>query len=124
MRQAEQDLISAQNACRSGNFEWACFQAQQSAEKSLKALLYARGFRRILTHSVYELIREVSVFDPSLLDLRGGAKVLDSAYIMARSPDSIAGSLIPAEYYDEEDARECIGYADSICSAARQALSG
>ncbi len=114
MRQAERDLISAQNACRSGNFEWACLQTQQSAKESL---LYARDFRRILTHS--ELIREVSAFDPSPLDLRGGAKALDSACIMARSPDS----LIPAGYYDKEDARECIGYADSICSAARQALS-
>jgi len=47
LRQGERVLLGARNSCRSGNFEWACFQAQQSAEKSLKALLYARGFRRI-----------------------------------------------------------------------------
>ncbi|MFY1642671.1 HEPN domain-containing protein [Methanoculleus bourgensis] len=57
LRQGERDLVSARNSCRSGDFEWACFQAQQSAQK---ALLYAQGFRRILTHSVYELIREVA----------------------------------------------------------------
>ncbi len=124
MRQGERDLISARNSCRTGDFEWACFQAQQSAEKTLKALLYARGYRRILTHSVYELIREVSVFEPSFQELRSGAKALDSAYIMARYPDSIVGNLTPSEYYDREDAEECIEYADSICSAARQALSG
>ena len=124
LRQGERDLLGARNSCRSGNFEWACFQAQQSAEKSLKALLYARGFRRILTHSVYELIREVGQFEPSFLELKGGAKALDSAYIMARYPDSIVGNLTPSEYYDREDAGECIGYADSICNAARQALAG
>ena len=124
LRQGERDLVSARNSCRSGDFEWACFQAQQSAEKVLKALLYARGFRRILTHSVYELIREISAFEPSFLELKGGAKALDSAYITTRYPDSIAGNLTPSEYYDREDAGECIEYADSICSAARQALFG
>lgn len=123
LRQGERDLISAQNSCRSGDFEWACFQAQQSAEKVLKALLYARGFRKILTHSVYELIREVGAFEPSFMELKAGAKVLDSAYITTRYPDSIAGNLTPSEYYDKEDAEECIEYADSICTAARQALS-
>src|SRR5690606_7305862 len=57
LRQGERDLVSARNSCRSGDFEWACFPAQQSAQK---ALLYAQGFRRNLTHSVYELIREVA----------------------------------------------------------------
>ncbi|WP_292489827.1 HEPN domain-containing protein [Methanoculleus sp. 10] len=82
LRQGERDLVSARNSCRSGDFEWACIQAQQSAEKALKALLYARGFRRILTHSVSELIREAGVSEPSFLALKNEAKVLDSAYIM------------------------------------------
>ena len=98
LRQGERDLISARDSCRSGNFEWACFQAQQGAEKALKALLHARGYRRILTHSVYELIREVGEFGPSFLDQKAGAKALDSAYVMARYPDSIVGSLTPSEY--------------------------
>ncbi|MGB4051618.1 MAG: HEPN domain-containing protein [Methanoculleus bourgensis] len=68
--------------------------------------------------------REVGAFEPSLLELKGGAKVLDSAYITTRYPGSIAGNLTPSEYYDREDAGECIEYADSICSAARQALFG
>ena len=81
----------------------------------------ARGYRKILTHSVYELIREVGQFEPSFLELKAGAKALDSAYIMARYPDSIVGNLTPS--YNREDAGKCIGDADSICSAARQALS-
>ena len=98
------------------------FRRSRARELALKALLYAQRFRRILTHSVYELIREVGAFEPSFLELKGGAKALDSAYIMARDPNSIVGNLTPSEYYDKEDAGECIEYADSICSAARQAL--
>jgi len=124
LRQGERDLVSARNSCRSGDFEWACFQAQQSAEKTLKALLYARGYRRILTHSVYELIREIGEYEPSFLALKSEAKALDAAYITTRYPDSIVGNLTPSEYYDREDAEECIEHADSICSAAREALAG
>jgi HEPN domain-containing protein len=65
--------------------------------------------------------REVGAFEPSV---PAGAKVLDSAYIMTPYPDSIVGNLTPSEYYDREDTGECIGYADSICSAARRSLSG
>ena len=115
---------SVQEQLPVGEISRACFQAQQSAEKSLKALLYARGYRRILTHSVYELIREIGEYEASFLTLKSKAKALDAAYITTRYPDSIVGNLTPSEYYDREDAEECIEHADSICSAARRALAG
>ena len=70
----------------------------------------------------YGLTREVGAFEPSFQELKSGAKLLDSAYIMARYPDSIVGNLTPP--YAREDAGECIEYADSICTAARRSLSG
>jgi len=63
--------------------------------------------------------REVATFEPSV---PAGAKVLDSAYITTRYPDSIVRNLTPS--YNREDAEECIEHADSICSAARRSLSG
>ena len=30
-----------------------------SAEKALKSFLYLKGFRKILTHSIFELIKEI-----------------------------------------------------------------
>ncbi len=69
----------------------------------------------------YGLTREVGAFEPSV---PAGAKLLDSAYVMTRYPDSIVGNLTPSEYYDREDAGECIEHADSICSAARRTLFG
>ena len=36
-RQGEKDLLSSRNSSGTLDYEWACFQAQQSAEKTLKA---------------------------------------------------------------------------------------
>lgn len=39
MRQARRDLRHARNSLESEDYEWACFAAQQAAEKAVKALL-------------------------------------------------------------------------------------
>jgi len=43
LRQAEADLAHARNAREDEDHEWACFAAQQAAEKALKAVVQARG---------------------------------------------------------------------------------
>jgi len=45
-RQAERDLDQARDSRLSGKHEWACFAAQQSAEKAVKA--FQRGTLRTL----------------------------------------------------------------------------
>jgi HEPN domain-containing protein len=45
-KQAEKDLKAAKNSLQSADYEWACFQAQQAAEKALKSILYAKGSER------------------------------------------------------------------------------
>ena len=44
MVRAATDLRAAENSKRTGSHEWACFQAQQAAEKALKAAWLANGF--------------------------------------------------------------------------------
>ena len=55
--QAEEDLKAAKDSLKSGHYNWACFQAQQSAEKTLKFFLYSQGYTSIITHSIKELVR-------------------------------------------------------------------
>ncbi len=43
MAQAERDLEKAKLDVRSEYWEWACFTAQQVAEKAVKALLMQHG---------------------------------------------------------------------------------
>ncbi|NIA11180.1 MAG: HEPN domain-containing protein [Nitrospiraceae bacterium] len=39
-KQAENDLKASKNSLKSGDYGWACFQTQQSAEKALKLILF------------------------------------------------------------------------------------
>lgn len=53
-RQAGRDLDSARVNAEQGIHEVACFLAQQSAEKALKALLYLQGESPVLGQSLFE----------------------------------------------------------------------
>jgi len=120
IKQAEKDLSSAKNSLSSGDYEWACFQSQQSAEKALKSFLYWKGYRKILTHSIFELIKETGNLEIGFKRFKKKAKVLDSVYISARYPNGIAGDLAPFEYYEKEDAEECIKYAGLILKEVKK----
>ena len=120
LKQAEKDLISAKHSLNSSDYEWACFQSQQSAEKALKSFLYLKGFRKILTHSIFELIKKMGDFEVGFKRFKKEAKVLDSVYIPARYPNGIAGDLVPFEYYEREDAEECINYAGLILEEVKK----
>ncbi len=74
--QALRDLEAARNSLRSGYYEWACFQAQQSAEKAIKALLHALGVHA-WGHSIVELL--------GLLEQR--PSVPEKLLIYGREPD-------------------------------------
>jgi HEPN domain-containing protein len=122
LKQAEKDLNSAKNSLDAGDYEWACFQSQQSAEKALKSVLYSKGFRKILTHSIFELVKEIADFETEFKKFKKEAKVLDSVYIPARYPNGIAGDLAPFEYYEKEDAEECRKYAGLILEGVKKLI--
>jgi predicted nucleotidyltransferase len=79
LRQAQRDISHAQNALEDGDYDWACFAAQQAAEKAVKALL------RFLAadawgHSVSLLLgRLPEPYRPSAAVI-DGAKELDKHY--------------------------------------------
>lgn len=82
LKQAEADFDAAQDSLKSDHFEWACFQAQQAAEKALKVFLYSQGLRALLTHSIAELLVEAQKYGPFAIPKKY-AKTLDS-YIPTR----------------------------------------
>ncbi len=121
-RQAEKDLESAYNSIKNSSYDWACFQSQQAAEKSLKAYLYSKGRRKIITHSILELVLEASKYDNSFKDLKMDSKHLDGVYISSRYPNGVTEDLAPYEYYEEEDASICTKYAESILEKVRKSI--
>ncbi len=50
----------------------------------------------MLTHAVFELVKEVGEFETGFEEFKRAAKVLDSIYIPTRYPSGIAGDLIPS----------------------------
>jgi HEPN domain-containing protein len=122
LKQAEADLAGARVSTQGGRYEWACFQAQQAAEKALKAFLYDRGRTSVWTHSLKELLREAQRIEPTLSSLAEAATYLDQFYLSARYPNSLPGELTPGEYYEEGDARKCLSWCESILSALKNTM--
>lgn len=111
-KQAKYDLDAANSSKINGSYEWACFQAQQSAEKALKSFLFLNRKRNIITHSIRKLIEVCGEFDKEFLNLRK-AKALDQYYIPTRYPFGLPDE-VPHEFYSLEDAELCVKYGQMV----------
>lgn len=121
MRQAEADLALARHALDGMHHEWACFAAQQAAEKALKAVHGGRG-QEAWGHSVTELLASLregaSGVDEAMLD-RGRA--LDKHYIATRYPNGLPAGA-PADYYTRAEAERAITDAEVILAWCEREL--
>ena len=122
LRQSEADLKAAKDSLKDGNYEWGCFQSQQSAEKSLKAYIYNLGYTSITTHSIKMLLRECAKKQKDFLKLKEAARTLDAYYISTRYPNGLDEEIAPVDYYDKEDAERCLSFATSILNTVRKYL--
>lgn len=106
MRQARKDLGHAESALEGGDYEWACFAAQQSAEKAVKALLFARGIT-VWGHAVTFLVAELPPGDRPSEQLLDSARELDTHYITSRYPDAHPAGA-PLDYYTRATAERAV----------------
>ena len=113
-KQAKADIESARDSLKTSHYDWACFQAQQAGEKALKAYLYKKGFRALLTHSVRDLLTECGKFTKSFVNFMDEGRFLDTFYMPSRYPNLLPGKNYPAEFYTKKDADACINFADLI----------
>jgi len=101
--------------------EWACFAAQQAAEKAVKALHLHFG-QEAWGHVVRKLIEELppSVAVPtSLLDK---ARVLDSFYLPTRYANGHPEGS-PFEHYGSLQSEEAIKYAGEVIEFCRSQMA-
>ena len=120
LEQATLDLEAGRKISENGLWWIVCFQAQQAAEKAVKAYLYARGERLVLGHSVAQLIREAAEHDSGFLALAEAGARLDGYYIAPRYPNAIPGG-VPAHVFTEGQAREALELAGQVLSFAKKA---
>lgn len=120
-KQALRDVDDARFASSGKRFNLACFLSQQSAEKALKAYLYAQGAESVWGYSVAELCEDAQRFDADFEELRKKTGPLDRYYIPTRYPNGLPGG-IPADAYQEDDAVKAIDMAREVIEIVRQKM--
>lgn len=118
-RQSEHTRASAERDRTAGDYDWACFKAQQSVEYMAKAVLRGLG-KPAVGHSLVRLLQEaensgIDVGEPLFADARD----LDRHYIPPRYPDAYPEGS-PFEYYDDATAARAIEQADRLISAMQR----
>lgn len=118
MNQARRDLRHAMTAMEAGDHEWACFAAQQAAEKAVKAVYQHLG-AAARGHSVAALLASLPIEVPAgLLDL---ARELDKHYVPARYPDSLPEGA-PHDYYTRSEAARAVEQASAVLEFCERCL--
>lgn len=121
MRQGLRDLEHAADSRAAGRHEWACFAAQQGAEKLVKALHLHLG-QEAWGHVVAKLLRELPDAMPVPEDLIERARVLDNFYIPARYPNSHPEGA-PFEHYGTRQSEEALEHAGAIAAFTRAQMA-
>lgn len=119
LAQAERDLEQSRASQRDGRHEWACFAAQQSAEKAVKALHLHLG-QEAWGHVVARLLRELPVTVNDSLVEKG--KVLDNFYVPTRYANGHPEGS-PFEHYGSIQSDEAIRYAGQIIAFVRAQMA-
>ena len=121
LAQALRDLEQAEDSERGARHEWACFAAQQAAEKAVKALHLHLG-QEAWGHAVARLLEELpdTVGVPRELIEKG--RVLDNFYIPARYPNSHPEGA-PFQHYGALQSAEAIRHAGEIVAFVRSQMA-
>jgi HEPN domain-containing protein len=112
--QAVFDLDEAKGSLERKSFAYACFFAEQAAQKFVKSFLIARGERFVPLHSIRDLLSKAAGYDPSLESLVLDGQKLDRYYLITRYPDALPSPNIPYKSYGREEAAEALGITERI----------
>jgi HEPN domain-containing protein len=115
--QAQEDLDSAKKMLSSKDYEWTCFIAQQSAEKSIKALLEANHVRA-WGHDLLDLLNTLPSTIEVPSNVREGAHRLNLYYSASRYPDAFTNGY-PAQKFSAKQAQQAIEDAEVILDFIR-----
>jgi HEPN domain-containing protein len=121
LEQAQADLKWTRHLYEEGAYYLACFLAQQSAEKALKAFLYAQGEERVTGPSVRSLCSRATAYDASFGDQADEWGILDSYYVPTRYPNGLPDD-IPARVYNQAAARSALTLAEAVVSYVQRRL--
>ncbi len=119
--QSIRDLELARECQETNKHEWACFAAQQAAEKAVKSLhLYfgQKAKRSVISKLLKELLESINL--PK--DLIEKGQILDNYYIPSRYPCSHSEGA-PFQYFGRLHSERAINYAGEIIEFVRSQMA-
>lgn len=119
---AENDLKTAKAALGENVTNNACFHAQQTVEKCLKALLLSEESETPRTHDLLFLLSRARSHKPELLQFDGSVRFLNQFYTPSRYPDAFPGSAQDA-MPTKEDAEKSIKFAEEVFNFMKSQIS-
>jgi HEPN domain-containing protein len=124
LKQAEYDIEAAKKSLEDEYHEWACFQAEQAAEKALKSVLVYYGRSAPKLHKLGVLIGLVKNVETRFRGIHIDIAELQSYTFNARYPFLIPGNYeTPHDYITKEDAEICIKQAETILNLIKEFLN-
>lgn len=120
LKQAERDLKAARDSAAAGNHEWTAFQAQQSGEKAVKALVQSLH-GAVRGHSVTMILQQLAGRVEVPPAVAQAARELDKVFITSRYPNGFDRGA-PADYFGEQSSRELISHARQILEFCRSQI--
>ncbi len=118
---AQGDLAHARSDLAGGFYNWACFSAQQAAEKAVKAVFQRLG-AEAWGHSVADLLAKLQEQKNVPQNLVDRALELDKAYIPTRYPNAHQSGSARSRYTRGE-AEKLIDHAEQIIRFCADLLS-
>jgi HEPN domain-containing protein len=113
--QAKWDLEASKISRQEGFYEWSCFEAQQSAEKSIKAVIVAYGVKAPRTHKLSSLIGMMKDLDKKIMDIYFDVRTLQAFTFIARYPFLVPDeNNSPHNFITSKDSEKCINQAEQI----------
>lgn len=111
--QAQADLHAGNSSAEAGIAYLACFLAQQSVEKALKALLFWTRGDRPRIHLIEMLLAELPEEERPAAELAAEACTLDKYYTTTRYPDVLDYAL-PAASFGRREADGALEIATAV----------
>jgi len=119
LKQAEDERNMAAYLLQGGYFKGACYHAQQSAEKTLKALLLNKGWELEKIHSIERLVSIAETYKISAALTEEEVIFLDSIY---RGRYPFEAGLLPVGVPSEQEANYSVEIAQRVLNNAKATL--
>lgn len=120
IRQADDELKTAQYLFDGGFYKDTCFHSQQAIEKALKALLLSKGWELEKTHSIERLSALLGEYKVNIDISDEDIIFIDSIY-RGRYPAEVG--LLPLGEPTKSDAQRAVSIAEQVIKKVKAKLS-